>query len=253
MTVPLQPGVNKIRIVTKNRIGTTSQELRVRFEGPESDYQKQGNLYFVAIGVSKYQNSSYNLRYAADDARELHDYLIEQQAKVYQQVENVLLADGAIVPTAVNIKTALKLFSRAKPDDTVVLFLSGHGESQGRNYYFLPYDAQSQGNSWNPDSVIEWSVLQDALQNAKGRRLFFVDTCHAGGAFNPRLVKDAADSNIVVLSATDRDSVAQELPSLGHGVFTYALLEGLRGKADFGGDYNQGVRYLFVVDNRDFD
>ncbi|OAD21910.1 peptidase C14 caspase catalytic subunit p20 [Candidatus Thiomargarita nelsonii] len=59
-----------------------------------------------------------------------------------------------------------------------------------------------------------------------------MDTCHSGNAFNSRLVKDAADANIVVISATDSDSVAQELPRLKHGVFTYALLSGLRGEAD---------------------
>jgi uncharacterized caspase-like protein len=61
----------------------------------------------------------------------------------------------------------------------------------------------------------------------------FVDTCHARGAFSPRLVKDAFDANIVVFSATDQDSLAQERADLGHGVFSYALSEGLKGAANF--------------------
>jgi uncharacterized caspase-like protein len=60
----------------------------------------------------------------------------------------------------------------------------------------------------------------------------FVDTCHARGAFSSRLIKDAADANIVVFSATDNATEAQERDDLGHGVFTYALDEGLRGGAD---------------------
>jgi uncharacterized caspase-like protein len=61
----------------------------------------------------------------------------------------------------------------------------------------------------------------------------FVDTCHSRGAFSSRLVKDASDANIIVFAATDRDSAAQEREDLGHGVFTYALNEGLQGGADF--------------------
>ena len=60
----------------------------------------------------------------------------------------------------------------------------------------------------------------------------FVDTCHSSGAYSPRLVKDAADANIVVFSATDKDTEAQETGKLGHGVFTYALSQGLNGEAD---------------------
>lgn len=37
-----------------------------------------------------------------------------------------------------------------------------------------------------------------------------------------------------ILAATDRNQYAIELARLGHGVFTYALLEGLKGKADTG-------------------
>ena len=53
-----------------------------------------------------------------------------------------------------------------------------------------------------------------------------------GGAYNQRLIKDAADANIVVFSATDSATEAQEDAKLGHGIFTYALAEGQNGKAD---------------------
>jgi len=78
--------------------------------------------------------------------------------------------------------------------------------------------------------------LQDVIQKSQGRRILLVDTCHSENAFNSRLVKDNADSRIVVISATDSSSFAQELPELKHGVFTYALLEGMKGKADFNRD-----------------
>lgn len=63
-----------------------------------------------------------------------------------------------------------------------------------------------------------------------------VDTCHSGNAFNARLIKDAADASIAVYAATDAETLAQERPKLGHGVFTYAVIEGLKGGADVSKD-----------------
>ena len=113
----------------------------------------------------------------------------------------------------------------------MVLFLAGHGENEGADYLFMPEDAEEvDGKYFRPSTVVKWSVLQQALQDAQGTRIMFVDTCHSRGAYNPRLIKDAADENIVVFSATDSATEAQEDPDLGHGLFTYALVEGLNGK-----------------------
>jgi uncharacterized caspase-like protein len=148
-------------------------------------------------------------------------------------ISKLLVSDGDIPPTKANIEDALLAFRDARPEDTVVLFLASHGVNEGPDYLMIPEDAQLTGAGyWRPSSVVKWSVLQQALQEAQGSRIMFVDTCHASGAYNARLVKDAADANIVVFSATDKDTEAQETPTLGHGVFTYALSQGLNGRAD---------------------
>ena len=103
---------------------------------------------------------------------------------------------------------------------------------------------------WRPSTVLKWSVLQSALQEAQGSRIMFIDTCHSRGAYNARLIKDAADANIVVFSATDSATEAQERSELGHGVFTYALDEGLNGNADLmkRGAININTLFVFVSD-----
>ncbi|HEC85417.1 MAG: hypothetical protein DRR19_29115 [Candidatus Parabeggiatoa sp. nov. 1] len=110
------------------------------------------------------------MRFAAADAHAIHKLLTAQQRKRYKTVKSRLLADGATPPTAANIKDALKLFEQATAQDTVVLFLSGHGDNADRDYYFLPHDAKEQGTSWQPDTVIKWRELQHAIENAKGQR-----------------------------------------------------------------------------------
>jgi uncharacterized caspase-like protein len=64
-------------------------------------------------------------------------------------------------------------------------------------------------------------------------------------------LKDSADQNIIVLSATDADNVSIEIEKLGHGVFTDSLLKGLKGEADY--NKNKQIRFkeldLYVSEN----
>ncbi len=232
----LEPGDNQIQIIAKNRVGKTTKDWQVYFQSYQQT-QKRGDLYLVAVGVSDYQADNLDLKYAAADARAFHRALLKQKGKAYKKLHSILLADRAEEsPTADNIQDAVDLFAQAGKDDTVILFLAGHGVNEDGQYYFLPREAKQRWNRWRKSTVIKWRVLQDALEESQGQRLLFVDTCHAGNAFNARLVKEAAEAKIVVISATDSDSFARELPELQHGVFTYALLEGLKGKADYNGD-----------------
>ena len=141
-------------------------------------------------------------------------------------------------PTAAGITQNLTRFlAPTKPQDTVILFLAGHGVNIGERYYFLPRTAKSKPDqSLDVDTLVSWQILQNAMQSARGTRLMFVDTCHSGNAYNASLEKDASDARIIVFSATKANSVSLELEALGHGAFTQALIQGLSGKADFNSD-----------------
>jgi len=127
----------------------------------------------------------------------------------------------------------MKDLAKAKPEDTIVVFLAGHGVNEGPDYYFLPTDAAAdKKGKLEPSTVISWRDLNEIIETSRGERILLVDTCHAGNAYNARLVKDAADERIAVLAATDAETLAEEQPDLGHGVFTFALIKGLDGQAD---------------------
>jgi hypothetical protein len=69
----------------------------------------------------------------------------------------LLVSGGAIPPTKANIEDALLLFREARPEDTVILFLAGHGVNEGADYLFMPEDAQRTGSGqWRPSSVVRW-------------------------------------------------------------------------------------------------
>jgi WD40 repeat protein/uncharacterized caspase-like protein len=248
--VPLEKGENRIRIAVRNAIGETARELLLHFAGTAAP-AKRGTLYVVAVGVDEYVNFPKDawLKFARADALALRDTLEKHAASLHLNFKSLVVAKGSDrEPTRANIEDALLLFRDATPDDTVALFLAGHGTNEGpsrllsgtlpagalrhtEDYLFLPQDTAVDGEHWKPSTVVRWTVFQNALQNARGLRLMFVDTCHAGGAYNPRLVKDAHDAEIIVFSATDASTKALEKAELGHGVFTFALTQGLAGAA----------------------
>jgi len=235
-SVPLFGGENQIEIKAYNAIGQTTELLHLNRAGV-STLDKRGTLYVVAIGVDDYPNFGQDLKFAGADARAFQEMLVSKAGPLHARVKSVVLAkSGDAAPTAAQIKSALDTLADAGPNDTIVLFLAGHGVNEGPDYLFLPTDAKANGKIFDRSTVIEWEALQTAIETSKGRRILLVDTCHSGNAFNPRLIKDAADASIAVYAATDAETLAQERPKLGHGVFTYAVIEGLKGGADLSKD-----------------
>ena len=156
---------------------------------------------------------------------------------LHERVVKRVLVNGAKAddaPTAANVQDALGLLRGTGRNDTAMLFVSGHGVNDGPNYRFVPTDAAfGTGGFLRPASVVPWYAFQEALTGAKGRRILFLDTCHSGNAFNQKLLGDSYEANIVVYSSARWDQLAREDPALGggHGLFTYALVEGVHGKA----------------------
>ena len=70
--------------------------------------------------------------------------------------------------------------------------------------------------------------------------LIFVDACHSAGVSgrqthgvdSERLVKELQEANAVVFTSSRGRELSQESASWKHGAFTYALIQGLCGKAD---------------------
>jgi uncharacterized caspase-like protein len=85
------------------------------------------------------------------------------------------------------------------------------------------------GGALRGSTVVPWQTLQGAIEAAKGRRILFIDTCHSGNAYNQRLGNAAYHANIIAYTAARFDQLALEDSTLGHGIFTYAVVEGLQG------------------------
>jgi WD40 repeat protein len=244
LDVPLAGGRNDVRITLTNAIGEKAETATIVHEG-EGLLDKRGTLYIVAIGVDKYPglgnicgaqgNASCDLDYSSADARRFVDVVERRMGATHQSVVKRVLVNNADnssdLPTAANILDAVTQLQNATEIDTVVVSIAGHGYNDGANYRFLATNAEWTGGVLRGSTVVSWQILQEAIETAKGRRILFVDTCHSGNAYNPRLGNAAYHANIVAYSASRFDQEALEDPKLGHGLFTYAVTEGLDGRA----------------------
>jgi WD40 repeat protein len=245
--VPLGQGNNRIRVVarsTADLLGETMLEIKQNGEGM---LDRRDTLFIVAVGVDRYpqmpktcgvqENEPCDLAFAGADAKAFAETVEKQMGAQHRLVLKRVMFNGAgdkLEPTAANILDTMDLLREAKDTDTVAVFIAGHGFNDPRSgYQFLPTNARPGGSgNWASSSVVSWPTLEASIQAAKGRRLLFVDTCHSGGAYNARLIKDASDGGVVAFSATNTQQYALELTNLGHGAFTHVLMRGMNGEAD---------------------
>lgn len=242
---------NEVRVEVSNGTSLGVTEHYVRTGGRSTVAERRGKLYLIALGVSHFLflPEDLQLDYAARDAEELAAFFRRAGARHHDEVVTRVLSDGSgELPDKARVLKALALVEQARAGDTVVLFLASHGVSDAAgNYYFVPRDARredleqlAQGRPGSYPSLIEWSAFVDALRRAAGKRLLIVDTCQARrmeGTFDAHsLAKRSAASLFSLMVASQGAEQSQELPELGHGLFTAGLLEGLRGQADADGD-----------------
>ncbi|MEP0210402.1 MAG: PQQ-binding-like beta-propeller repeat protein [Paracoccaceae bacterium] len=271
--IPVADGANEILVSGLDEQGFLVERgafTLVEDTAPEP----KGKLYLAVIGVQDFPHLSNacggvscNLSFPAADAAEFLRQISVNTAPMFSEMEVLALvsnqalednsrwrsvfddlAGGAVLePDARTVEAELIDFlDLPGPDDTVILFAAGHGINIGEDYYLMAGDTRKQTEDrWKRSSLVDWRRIQEAMDRAVGRRIMVLDTCHAENAYNPRLEKDAADSRIVVLSATAANNTAAEISQLGHGVFTYALLEGLRGAA---ATDQSGVRLFALAD-----
>jgi WD40 repeat protein len=252
--VRLAAGDNAIAVVAENEVGSTpidANKLNVWHSGT-GELDVLGQLIILAIGVDKYpglppicgrrKNEKCDLRFAGADAKHFANTLATQSRSLYggEPIKHVLTNDAGPdeQPTKSKIETALRAVETAGPLDTVAVFFAGHGESSGDKYFLLPTDVQRDRTAGpgTGANMLDWQIVQTAVTKSRARRLLFIDACHAGSAFgsrgyNDKLGSAARTEKFVAFVAAGANQFAEEDPEKGHGVFTYALAEGLKGDA----------------------
>lgn len=208
---------------------------------------RTGTLWILAVGVSSfdYLPQLEPLPFASNDAQDIAGSLTAHRGGLYAAVRTVVLSDrGTEVPSKRNIDKRLRELEQMKPEDTLVLFLASHGDTDGAEYYFLPRDAsltdvqllihaQQQHvrlGDRKLDSLLSGSELMAALRRLPGRRILALDTCHprVDGASDPfSLIKRSASAQMAILSAAQASESSYDSARKPHGAFSLALLDAM--------------------------
>ena len=238
--VSLLPGENRLEITVFDATGLShSQRLDVTFKSKE---ERKPTLYVAVVATAQYKtNSLSNLPLTQKDAHTITTAFNKQSGKRFNKV--VLHTwcqqdDCDSQPIRQNLFEELPNFlAEAQDGDYIVLYVSGHGLKIGNEYFMIPADGDPKIST----TLVAWSEIRNWLSSARlGKKIVLFDTCHSGAVFQHgqnrrRLVQQAAeDDGIYVLSAAAADAAAYEVSSLGNGVFTYIVQQGLEGPADMG-------------------
>lgn len=253
-----RPGDTTLVIEAKDSAGNVARvSIPLRHVPARPAERFTGRKYALVVGISTYkfrEGSLRDLNYADDDARAFRDFLIRPEGGGFRAEDIVFLENERA--TAAAIRSALTSFlPKAGPNDLVVIYIAGHGAPDPfapSTLYFIAHDTRVTDM---PGTGVPMREVAEVVSNEvrAERVVVLVDTCRSAGLGGEGLVQSrGAENNLVHLYAealfrgrgravlTSSDVTEQSFESErwggGHGIFTLALLQGLRGAADSNGD-----------------
>lgn len=217
---------------TMNEPAQTSGEAMTR---PVKD------KWAVVVGISNFKDPTLNLKYAAKDAVDFRNYLVNEANFKPDHVK--LLLDGEA--TRDNIVATLGerwLRRLANSDDLVVVYMSSHGSApkqEASNHNFIvPYEGNLE-NIMFTGIPMQWLTAGLKELVHCDRVAILLDVCHGGAvkkqesrglsretAFSMQTVTPGTGQ--IVLASSDSDQLSWESRRYANGVFTRKLMDALR-------------------------
>jgi len=248
--VPLVPGSNVFKATAFNVDRTESSPAAVTVTVAGSE--RNTTLYLLVVGINTYKNPDYTLNYAYPDAKAIRDKLTETGRNIYREIKTYELYNEGATKAAM-VSAFSKIRDSATANDVFLFFYAGHGimtEPEGQNpakYYLIPSDVVKMYGT--PAALDQGALSADELRDwcrdiKAQKQVILLDACQSGGAVATFAMRGSTEekaimqlgrsAGVVVLASTGTQQNASEFSQLKHGIFTYALLEGLSGKADGG-------------------
>ena len=200
-------------------------------------------LHFLGIGIGEFASPELRLDFPGSSVQSVAEVLFDQRTDGLDAGERLVLLDREA--DRGSIEAAFKAMGQAsRSEDTVVVYLSGHGVYDDDRWHFPLSNARSLTDLAGSDTI-DHHQLQELLSQIDAHNiLILIDACHAGAASGAldviemrRLagqVSERAGASLIAASRATQEAI--EAKTLGHGLFSAAIIEGLSGKADVGGD-----------------
>jgi tetratricopeptide (TPR) repeat protein len=223
-----------------------ARDIGVELTAPPLPDQRARWAVVIGVSAYKYAPPAAQLKYAHRDAEEFARFLRSPQGGALPGSHIRLLTEQQATTGAIRAALGNWLPAAAGPNDIVYLFLAGHAvrgeQSEG---YFVAHDA-------DPQNLHATGISFAEINAAIGGRLrastvvLIADACHAGAigwaadAAKPSDLQGALEAMgapdrtvLKLLASRSREQSFEDARwGGGHGVFTFALLNGLGGAAE---------------------
>lgn len=272
IAIQLSSGINIVEVSAVNQQGVES--LRESFQVEYINPAKKRVLHLVTVGVSKYLLSKMNLDYAAKDADDLSSFF-KTNAKGFTEIKEYRFRDKeAVAERLLRLKKELE---QTAIDDRVLVFYAGHGLFDAKlEYYLATYNINfanpsDKGLLFKDFEKIleniparEKIMFIDACHSGEIEKSEIAYSIKTKTEFGEQLMRSVGDktvrnkkvgldnsfelmkeifSDVVrrggtsVIAAARGGEYAMESGKLSNGIFTYCLLNALKGgDADRNGD-----------------
>ena len=206
-----------------NKDRVKSQTAETTFKLPEAIPPKKGRAYLISVGVNRYEDPHWNLRFAVNDALDIQSSLTTHLSarNEYEVVSIQLTSDHeTFTATKGHFKTIIDVLAgravdhpdilieipnndilrEARPEDLVLFSFAGHGYTgdgflgeQGAFYFLFsdigpdatPITPRVLARTLSSETLTRWLVDVDA-----GDMILIIDACHSaasveGAGFKP--------------------------------------------------------------------
>lgn len=242
-SVTLLPGMNTLKAyaISKNGYQSAPSEVNISYTGTTAE----ARLFVMAIGVDKYKNSSYNLNYAVADASSIVEKIKSSSQDIFKSVNVTFYKNEKATRDSV-IAGFKRIANQSQPQDAFLLFFAGHGVmNEGtaeipKDFYLVMSDVTQL---YGKDELLRAKGISAAELRELSKKVpaqkqvILLDACQSGAAVETFAMRGAAEEKAILqlarstgsflIASTGSEQYATEFKELGHGVFTYALLQGL--------------------------
>ena len=259
----LSSGVNLIRAIAFNADNTMQSTDAVYEITAAFKSIGKPSLYALVIGINEYKNPKLQLNYAVADATLFANTLKKGASALFDKVEVKKLSSKEAT-TRENILKELKSMQSLNPDDLFVLYVASHGTVDDGEYFLITSNVGSTRTEKLKTDAIGQTAFKELVGNIPAtKKLIIIDTCNAGAlgeAIQVAMLTRgmSEDTAMKILSRAVGSTILSAATSMqealegyqGHGLFTYVLTEGLKGKADKGNTgYVRTTELADYVDN----
>ncbi|MGE5467043.1 MAG: caspase family protein [Ignavibacteria bacterium] len=241
----LEPGANAIRAVAFNA-DNSMQSVDAAIDIQASIARRPAALHAIVIGIKDFANPRLALKYSVADA-ELFASTLETKARgLFAGVTVTRLLKPAETTKAAIAAALEKARAEVGPEDLFVFYVASHGTVDDGQYLLITSNVGSTTTARLKQDALSQDALKEMISNIPAsKKLIVLDTCSAGQlgdalqvAMLTRGMSD--DTAMKVLSRAVGSTVLSAATSVqealegykNHGLFTYVIVEGLKGAAD---------------------